>query len=232
MEVFLPNHEGDERVRAVWARTQRLSATRGMALKYWDLMEKVNALDVLPSITVPALVLARTGDLAVPIESQRLIASEIPGAELVELPGNDHLLWLGDVDAVLDAIEEFVTGTQRPRARDRTLARDGDERDAVGRTQAEARGQLGRDERRGRPRVEQKVERPLAVDVYGYDGQTPAQEAHVRRVFSTNNPRPLCVNQKQQRERRQPRRLVPTFHRVLPGGSAVRSSRRRGARKS
>ena len=82
MEEFLPNHADDQRVRAAWARTQRLSATRGMALKYWDLMGSINVLDVLPTIAVPTLVVARTDDIPVPIETQREIVETIPARSL------------------------------------------------------------------------------------------------------------------------------------------------------
>ncbi len=122
MELFLPNHVDDARVRAVWARTQRLSAPRGIALKYWDLLEQMNALDVLPTITVPTLVVARRDDPVIPLDSQRTIAAAIPDGRLVELPGNDHLLWLGDWEGVLDMIDEFVTGEHRHREPDRALA--------------------------------------------------------------------------------------------------------------
>jgi class 3 adenylate cyclase len=122
MEEFLPNHADDQRVRAAWARTQRLSATRGMALKYWDLMGSINVLDVLPTIAVPTLVVARTDDILVPIETQREIVETIPGAQLAELPGNDHLLWLGDWESVVDAIEEFVTGEHHWHERGRVLS--------------------------------------------------------------------------------------------------------------
>ena len=122
MELFLPNHVDDARVRAVWARTQRLSAPRGIALKYWDLLEQMNALDVLPTITVPTLVVARRDDPVIPLDSQRTIAAAIPDGRLVELPGNDHLLWVGDWDGVLDTIDEFVTGEHRHREPDRALA--------------------------------------------------------------------------------------------------------------
>ena len=117
-----PHHADDQRVRAAWARTQRLSATRGMALKYWDLMGSINVLDVLPTIAVPTLVVARTDDIPVPIETQREIVETIPGAQLAELPGNDHLLWLGDWESVVDAIEEFVTGEHHWRERGRVLS--------------------------------------------------------------------------------------------------------------
>jgi class 3 adenylate cyclase/pimeloyl-ACP methyl ester carboxylesterase len=122
MEYFLPNHVDDQRARAGWARAQRQSCTRGMALKYWDLMMELNAFHVLPGIRAPALVLAREGDLVIPLETQRAIAAALPNARLEVLPGNDHLLWLGDWEGVCDTIEEFVTGEQPTREPDRVLS--------------------------------------------------------------------------------------------------------------
>ncbi len=69
----------------------------------------------LPTISVPTLVLHRVGDIDVNVEEARWIASEIPGAKLVELPGDDHLIWSGDVDGLADEVEDFLTG-QPPRA--------------------------------------------------------------------------------------------------------------------
>ena len=76
---------------------------------------------VLPSIGVPALVLHRTGDTDSNVEEGRWIARCIPGARFVELPGVDHLPWVGDQDAVLDEVEEFLTGVRRGPEPDRVL---------------------------------------------------------------------------------------------------------------
>jgi DNA-binding SARP family transcriptional activator/class 3 adenylate cyclase len=77
---------------------------------------------VLPAITVPTLVLHRVGDPLIGVEHARYLATHIPGAKYVELPGDDHLVFTGDVDRLVDEIEEFLTG-HRPEARpDRILA--------------------------------------------------------------------------------------------------------------
>jgi class 3 adenylate cyclase len=77
---------------------------------------------VLPTISVPTLVIHRTGDLDSKVEEGRWIASRIPGAKLVELPGDDHLPWVGDQDGVLDEVERFLTGRLAPAEPDRVLA--------------------------------------------------------------------------------------------------------------
>ncbi len=79
-------------------------------------------LDVLPTTRVPTLVLARTGDRDVTVAEGRWLASQIPGARFVELPGDEHLLWAGDQDRLLAEIEEFLTGTRSAPDRDRVLS--------------------------------------------------------------------------------------------------------------
>jgi len=50
------------------------------------------------------------------------MAEQIPSATYVELPGSDHLPFAGDSDAILDEIEEFLTGVRRTTEIDRVLA--------------------------------------------------------------------------------------------------------------
>jgi class 3 adenylate cyclase len=71
---------------------------------------------------VPTLILHRTGDLDVNVEEGRYIAARIPGAKFVELPGDDHLPWVGDQDVFLDEVQEFLTGVRPPPTVDRVLA--------------------------------------------------------------------------------------------------------------
>ena len=64
--------------------------------------------DVLVDISVPTLVLHRTGDLVAPVRQARKLAEGIPDAKYVELPGVDHLMWVGDQDAIVREVEAFV----------------------------------------------------------------------------------------------------------------------------
>jgi hypothetical protein len=65
---------------------------------------------LLPSIRVPTLVLNRSGDPVGPAAAGRYMAGRIPGARFVELDGDEHILWLGDSEALCGEIEGFVTG--------------------------------------------------------------------------------------------------------------------------
>jgi class 3 adenylate cyclase len=78
--------------------------------------------EVLPSIRTPTLVLQRSDDLDVNVEEGRWIAGRIPDAKYVELPGDAHTLWAGDTDAIVDEIEEFLTGARPVPESDRVLA--------------------------------------------------------------------------------------------------------------
>ena len=78
---------------------------------------------ILPAVRVPTLVIHRTGDRTVSVEGGRDVAAHIPGARLVELPGVDHLFFVGEsADEIFDAIQEFLTGSRAPVAVDRVLA--------------------------------------------------------------------------------------------------------------
>jgi class 3 adenylate cyclase len=83
---------------------------------------QIDVRQVLPAISVPALILHRTGDLDVNIEEGRWLASQIPGARFVELQGDDHMPWAGDQDSIVDEVQEFLTGIRPPRDIDRVLA--------------------------------------------------------------------------------------------------------------
>ena len=65
---------------------------------------------MLPAIHVPTLVLSRTGDRIVDVPQARFVAEQIEGATFAELTGDDHIPFVGDGDAILDRVQEFVTG--------------------------------------------------------------------------------------------------------------------------
>jgi class 3 adenylate cyclase len=77
---------------------------------------------ILESIHVPTLVLQRSGDRITYAQAGRYLAEHIAGAKYVELPGTDHLVWVGDREAILGEIEEFLTGIRHAPEADRVLA--------------------------------------------------------------------------------------------------------------
>ncbi len=77
---------------------------------------------ILPTIHVPTLVLNRIGDPVAPIEAVREMAARIPGARLIEFPGDTHRIsGTTEAEAILSAIEEFVTGERPAPTIDRVL---------------------------------------------------------------------------------------------------------------
>lgn len=109
-----PSRANDRRFAEWYVEAQRFGASPGTALAWHRLVTEVDVRRVLPSIHVPTLVVHRTGDKVVPVESSRFLASHIPSARYVELPGDDHFWFAGDTDGMVDEVEEFLTG-MRPR---------------------------------------------------------------------------------------------------------------------
>jgi pimeloyl-ACP methyl ester carboxylesterase len=100
----------------------RRSASPGAAVALNRMNAQIDTRAVLPTIRVPTLVVQRSGDREVSAGEERWIASQIPGAKYVELPGDDHLPWIGDSDRLLDEVQEFLTGIRRGPDPDRILA--------------------------------------------------------------------------------------------------------------
>ena len=115
-----PSH--DDRFKRWWARFERLGASPGAWRELQEIFWHMDVRDVLPSIHASTLVLHRSGDRIVDVTQGRAIAASIPGAKFVELRGDNHVPFLGDLDAIVDEIEEFVTGVRPPPDRDRVLA--------------------------------------------------------------------------------------------------------------
>jgi class 3 adenylate cyclase len=117
-----PSAVGDSAFTKRLATYFRQSASPGDAAALLRMNSEIDVRAVLPAIRVPTLIVHRTGDLDSKIEEGRWIAGQIPGAKLLELPGDDHLPWVGDQDSVLDEVERFLTGRLAPTEPDRVLA--------------------------------------------------------------------------------------------------------------
>jgi class 3 adenylate cyclase len=122
LEMYAPSLVGDASYRNWIAGNERASASPGAVLAVLRMNWEIDARHVLPTIRVPTLVLHRIGDRAVKLDQGRYIAEHIPGAKYVELPGDDHVPWTGDTNAVVDEIEEFLTGARHGPETDRVLA--------------------------------------------------------------------------------------------------------------
>ncbi len=122
LPTLAPSVASDERFRQWWATYLRRSVSPGAALAFGRMNTQVDIRHVLPAIRIPTLILHRTGDLDVDVGGARYMAERIPGAKYVELPGIDHLHWVGNQDAILEEVEEFLTGVRHGPELDRVLA--------------------------------------------------------------------------------------------------------------
>jgi class 3 adenylate cyclase len=117
-----PSRLNDPAFRDWAGRMERYSASPGTIRRIFDAVGETDVRHVLPTIRVPTLVMHRRDDPVVLVEHSRYIAEHIPGAKYVELEGSDSLFSVGDSQAILGEIEEFLTGERHVHEPDRVLA--------------------------------------------------------------------------------------------------------------
>jgi pimeloyl-ACP methyl ester carboxylesterase len=106
--TFAPSLVGDRLAEAWWAGLLRAASSPGAVKGVLEALRDTDVRHLLARVTTPTLVLHRTGDRAVRIDAGRFLAAGIPGARLVELPGNDHWFWAGDQQQLVGSIAELV----------------------------------------------------------------------------------------------------------------------------
>jgi pimeloyl-ACP methyl ester carboxylesterase len=117
-----PSEVDNEAFRRWWATYLRMSASPGAAEALTGMNNLIDVRHVLSVLRVPTLIIHRTGDRSLPVEHGRYLADQIEGARYVELTSDDHLPWVGDQDAIVDEVEEFLTGARGGAEPDRVLA--------------------------------------------------------------------------------------------------------------
>lgn len=117
-----PSRASDPEFREWWAAYLRMGASPSAAVALTKMNAQIDVRAVLPTIRVPSLVMHRRGDVCLRVDEGRYVAERIPGARFVELPGDDHLPFVGNQDEILDEIEEFLTGVRHVEEPDRVLA--------------------------------------------------------------------------------------------------------------
>ena len=122
IDIFAPSQAADPQFRQAFASYLRQAGSPSTAVEIMRMNGEIDVRPVLPVIRVPTLILHRIGDRLTEIDQGRYLASHISGARLRELAGDDHLFSLGDVDVVINEIEEFLTGTRHNPEPDRILA--------------------------------------------------------------------------------------------------------------
>jgi pimeloyl-ACP methyl ester carboxylesterase len=121
LPLVAPSVSDDESFRLWWAKQERLSGSPGAILAFLRAQREADVRQVLPTIQAPTLIIQRADDAYRRAEHGRYLADSIPGAKYVELPGRDNLPYVGDQDAVLDEVEEFLTGVRHGPEPDRVL---------------------------------------------------------------------------------------------------------------
>jgi class 3 adenylate cyclase/pimeloyl-ACP methyl ester carboxylesterase len=110
LPVLAPSMADDPALNAWFARLQRLAASPSEARILLNGAAELDAREALPRISVPALVMHRAQDSSWDPRHSRYLASNIPGARYLELEGADSFPFVGDSDAIVEEIEEFLTG--------------------------------------------------------------------------------------------------------------------------
>jgi class 3 adenylate cyclase len=119
---YVPSKLDDEPFLQRLSAYFRSAASPGAAVALLRMNSEIDIRGVLPTIHVPTLVVQRAHDPSVHVEEARWIAGQIPDARCVEVAGEDHMPWVGDQDAILDEVQEFLTGARPEREPDRVLA--------------------------------------------------------------------------------------------------------------
>lgn len=122
LEIFAPSLADDPVARGWMGKMQRFAASPAMMAQLHRMYLEVDVRHVLPSVHVPTLVLHRRGDRVVNRRAGLWLAEHIAGARYVELPGVDHMIIAGDQEALIGAVQEFLTGMRGAPEPDRVLA--------------------------------------------------------------------------------------------------------------
>jgi class 3 adenylate cyclase len=121
LPVLAPSMADDPAMSAWFARLQRLAASPSDARMLLTAAGELDVREALGRIDVPALVMRRAGDEAWDMRHSRYLADHIPGARYVEVDGVDSLPFVGDSEALVEEIEEFLTGARADAQRVRAL---------------------------------------------------------------------------------------------------------------
>jgi class 3 adenylate cyclase len=112
VEVLAPSRVADERFQAWHSRSMRFIGGPDLMAEAMRASFEDDVRGLLPFVSVPTLVLHRERNRYIRLGAGRYLAEHIPNARLVVLPGDDHSLFVGDTDALVDEIEEFLTGSR------------------------------------------------------------------------------------------------------------------------
>jgi class 3 adenylate cyclase len=120
LAIFAPSRQNDPVLRQWWGRFERLAASPAAVMAVVRMARQIDVSDISSAVHVPTLVIHCSRDTLIDVECGRLLARRIQGARLIELPGQDHLFFVHE--RIVDATEEFLTGSISAAESDRVLA--------------------------------------------------------------------------------------------------------------
>ncbi|MEJ2376824.1 MAG: alpha/beta fold hydrolase [Pseudolabrys sp.] len=105
---FLP--DAPQEIKNSFDELQRISCSAQNVMRINEMNSMVNDSEIAQQVRVPTLVLHITGDNQVPVSEGRLTARLIPGAQFVELPGNNHVALEGQpcFNMFFDEVRTFL----------------------------------------------------------------------------------------------------------------------------
>jgi pimeloyl-ACP methyl ester carboxylesterase len=122
IDAWAPSLDDDAAAREWLGRYRRAAMSPDGIAAVIKMFLEIDVRHVLPTLRVPTLVLHRHGDRVVNWRAAKWMADQIPGAQRVELPGQDHFPWAGDADAIVEEVRAFLTGARVAEEPDRVLA--------------------------------------------------------------------------------------------------------------
>ena len=120
LPIWAPSRRDDPTLQQWWGRFERLGASPSAAMAVVQMAFQIDISDILSSVHVPTLIIHCTGDTLIHVDCGRFLAQHIPGARLIELPGEDHLFFVHE--KIGDCVEEFLTGSISVAESHRVLA--------------------------------------------------------------------------------------------------------------
>ena len=107
--MFIP--DGSKEQFEWFNELQRTTISPENAYRFRKAVGEIDVRELLPKVSVPTLVIHARGDVLVPLELGRMMASEIPGARFVVLQSRNHLLLEKEPasDRFLEEIKLFLS---------------------------------------------------------------------------------------------------------------------------
>jgi len=116
IRALVPERHLTDAVRSWAARAEEEGASPGAALDLFEMNLDIDVRPLLPRVQAPTVVLHAAGDRVVRVGNGRALAQAIPGARLVEVPGDDHAFLFSGRPRLLREILALVDGARRSRA--------------------------------------------------------------------------------------------------------------------